>query len=242
MLMASHTPPDKLEEEIFEIVNQLNRGAHLITSIAERERIAELNLIAGKRAKLSTAFASALKYLHAGRGLLTDETWTHNYDLVFSIDYLLAACELMTTDMVASENRLSMLAERAKSAHDIALVTHLRLTLYTALDRFDRAVEVFLEYWRGRGTDWSPHPTEEEVLREYDHIWSLLGNRQIEELVDLPLMTNPDVLDDLDVFAEVVTPCVVHRYWTSCARDVSDGQPQPGARQQRRIVLRLCMV
>ena len=207
-LMASHTPPDKLEEGIFEIVNQLNRGSHLITSIAERERIAELNLIAGRRAKISTAYASALKYLHAGRGLLTDETWNHNYDLVFSIEYLLAECELLTTDMAAAENRLSMLAERAKSAHDIALVTRLRLTLYTALDRSDRAVEVFLEYWRGRGTDWSPHPTEEEVLREYDQIWSLLGNRQIEELVDLPLMTNPDVLDVLDVFTEIVTPAL----------------------------------
>ena len=73
MLMASHTSPDKLEEEIFEIVNQLNRGSHLITSIAEHERIAELNLIAGRRAKISTAYASALKYLHAGRGLLTDD-------------------------------------------------------------------------------------------------------------------------------------------------------------------------
>ena len=61
MLMASHTSPDKLEEGIFEIVNQLNRGAHLITSIAERERIAELNLIAGRRAKISTAYASALQ-------------------------------------------------------------------------------------------------------------------------------------------------------------------------------------
>ncbi len=29
----------------------------------ERERVAELNLIAGRRAKISTAYASALKYL-----------------------------------------------------------------------------------------------------------------------------------------------------------------------------------
>src|SRR5262249_23479677 len=60
MLMASHTPPDKLEEAIFEIVNQLNRGSHLITSIAEHEHIAELNVIAGRRAKISTAYASAI--------------------------------------------------------------------------------------------------------------------------------------------------------------------------------------
>jgi PAS domain S-box-containing protein len=210
MLMASHTPAGKIEEGIFEIVNQLNRGSHLITSIAERERIAELNLIAGRRAKNSTAYASALKYLHAGRGLFTEETWNHNYGLVFSIEYLLAECELLTTDMAAAENRLSTLAQRARGTHDIARVTRLRLTLYTALDRSDRAVEVFLEYSRGRGTDWPPHPTEEEVLREYDHIWSLLGNRQIEELVDLPLITNQDVLDALDVLSEVVTPAL----WT----------------------------
>src|SRR5258708_22613446 len=63
MLMASHHTPDKLEEGIFEIGNQLNPGSHLITPHAERERIAELNLIAGRRAKISTAYASALKYL-----------------------------------------------------------------------------------------------------------------------------------------------------------------------------------
>jgi PAS domain S-box-containing protein len=208
MLMASHTPPDKLEEGIFEIVNQLNRAPHLITSIAECERIAELNLVAGRRAKVSTAYSSALRYLHAGRGLLTEETWNRNYELIFSTECLLAECELLTTDMVAAEDRLSMLAERAKTAHDIALVTRLRLTLYTAFDRSDRAVEVFLDFWRGLGTDWSPHPTEEEVLREYDRIWSLVGNREIEELVDLPLMTDPDVLDVLDVFTEVVTPAL----------------------------------
>src|SRR5262249_40386491 len=146
MLMASDTSPGTLQEGIFEIVNQLNRALHLITSTAERERVAELNLVAGRRAKMSTAYASALKYLHAGRGLLTDETWTHRYDLLFSLEFLLAECELLTADMAAAEHRLSMLAERASASHDIALVTRLRLTLYTALDRSDRAVEVFLEY------------------------------------------------------------------------------------------------
>ena len=43
-------------------------------------------------------------------------------------------------------------------------------------------------------------------MREYARIWTLLGNRQIEELVDLPLITDPEVLDTLDVFSEAVTP------------------------------------
>ena len=44
MLLAAHTPPAEREEAIFEIVNQLNRGSHLIASVEERERIADLNL------------------------------------------------------------------------------------------------------------------------------------------------------------------------------------------------------
>ena len=202
--MAAQTPLDKLEEGIFEIVNQLNRGSHLLMSIAERERLAELNLLAGRRAKVSTAYASAVKYLRAGRELLLDETWNRNYDLAFSIEFLLAECELLSTDMACAENRLSALAERTRTSHHNALVTRLRVTLYTAQDRY-RAMHVFLEYLSGHGTDWSPHPSEEDALREYRHIWSLLGDRQIEELVDLPLMTNPDVLDLMEVFAEVAT-------------------------------------
>ena len=56
-LLVAHTPPDRCEETIFEIVNQLNRGATLMTSPDEREQLSRLNLIAGKRAKASAARA-----------------------------------------------------------------------------------------------------------------------------------------------------------------------------------------
>ncbi|SDR58981.1 PAS domain S-box-containing protein [Rhizobiales bacterium GAS113] len=207
-LLAVHIPPEKREEAIFEIVNQLNRGSRLIKLAEERERAAELNLVAGRRAKVSTAYASALKYLTAGRILLTEECWDHNYELIFSIEYLMAECELLTADMVAAEYRLSMLSQRAKNDHDIAVVTRLRLTLYTTLDRSDRGVEVCLDYLRRGGTDWSPQPTRDDVLSEYRRIWSLVGNRQIEELIDLSLMTDPNYLDVLDVLTEVVTPAL----------------------------------
>ena len=36
----------------------------------------------------------------------------------------------------------------------------------------DRAVEVGLDYLRQVGVEWSPHPTEEEVRREYERMWS----------------------------------------------------------------------
>jgi predicted ATPase/C4-dicarboxylate-specific signal transduction histidine kinase len=207
-LLAAHTPREKLEEQIFEIVNQLNRGSRLITSAEERERVAELNFIAGRRAKTSTAYASALNYLTAGRALLTEDSWGDNYELIFSVEVLTAECELLTAQMAAAENRLSMLARRARSQHHIAIVARLRLRVYTASDRSDRGVEVCLEFLRSRGTDWSTHPTRDEVRHECDRIWSQIGGRQIEDLIDLPLMTDPDVLDVLNVLVEVQTPAL----------------------------------
>ncbi len=56
--------------------------------------------------------------------------------------------------------------------------------------------------------NWSVQPTSDEVLREYDRIWSLLGNRKIEDLVDLPLVAHPDILDVLEVLTQIVTPAV----------------------------------
>ncbi|WFU39140.1 AAA family ATPase [Bradyrhizobium sp. CB82] len=207
-ILASRVAPAEIEEKIFEIVNQLNRGSCLIESVRECARVAELNLIAGRRAKLSTAYASALSYLAAGRALLTEESWDHNYELIFAIEYLMAECELLTAQTVAAEDRLSMLAQRARNQHHIAIVARLRLRVYTALDRSDRGVEICLEFLQSRGTNWSPHPTVNEVQDEYDRIWSHIESQQIEDLFDLPLMTDPGVLDVLDVLAEVLTPAL----------------------------------
>jgi PAS domain S-box-containing protein len=209
MLLAAHTPVAKREEAIFEIVNQLNRGSHLISSIEERELVAGLNLVAGRRAKSSTAYASALKYLGAGNALLTEETWRSNYELAFAMECVIAECELLAAALVAAENRLLMLIKRANCHHDICVVTRLQLTLYTTLDRSDRGVDVFLDWLRREGTVWSNHPTRDDVMREYELIWELLRGRQIEDLVHLPLITDPAVLDTLDVFTEIVTPAFI---------------------------------
>jgi predicted ATPase len=117
-LLAERTLSRKREERIFEIVNQLNRATHLITSNDERKRVGEFNLIAARRAKLSIAYASALSYLATGRGLLTEESWNTDYKLIFSLEYLRAECELLTASMESAEKRLSMLAARiARQEH-----------------------------------------------------------------------------------------------------------------------------
>jgi PAS domain S-box-containing protein len=202
-VLASRMTPEAIEENIFEIVSQLNRGATLIASVAERERVAELNLIAGKRAKASTAYNSALAYLAAGCALLPEDRWERRPDLTFALDFHRAECEFLTGALAVAEQRLSILSSRAGPLADFAAVTCLRLSLYTTLDRSDRAVEVCLDYLRRVGVQWSAHPTRAEVRQEYERMWRQLGSRPIEGLLDLPPMTDPQCRAILDVLVAV---------------------------------------
>jgi serine/threonine protein kinase len=121
-LIEAATPPDKLEERIFEIVNQLNRGVPLVTSDAERLQIAELNLIAGRRGRASTAYKSALVHLAAGEALLSEEHWETHHGLRFPLALHRAECEFLTGEFLADDERLSRLRLRAIGSTDLAPV------------------------------------------------------------------------------------------------------------------------
>jgi predicted ATPase len=205
-LLASRIAPTETEEDIFEIVNQLNRGSALVESPEERERIAELNLIAGKRAKAATAYTSALIYLVAGRVLLDDECWQRRYSLVFGLEFESADCQFLTSDFSAAEERLSMLGQKAVGLVDRAATVRLQIDLYASLDQSHRAVEAGLEYLQGVGVVWPTHPTDEEVRQEYEQIGRQLGSRPIESLADLPAMTDSDCRATLDVLTALEEP------------------------------------
>ncbi|MEY9161530.1 AAA family ATPase [Bradyrhizobium japonicum] len=204
--LAAHTPPEKQEEMIFDLVNQLNRGASLMTTMHEREQLAALNLRAGERAKASTAYVSALNYLVAGAALLTEDCWVRRRDLPFTLELYRAECEFLTGALAEAEQRLGVLSARAATTIERARVTCLQVDLYTTLDQGSRAIAVGLDYLRHLGINWSPHPTKDEARREYEQIWSQLGSRTIESLIDLPLMSNAASLATLDVLTKLGPP------------------------------------
>jgi PAS domain S-box-containing protein len=205
-LMVAHTSPEKREETVFDIVNQLNRGAALISSREEREHLAELNLSAGKHAKGSTAYASALKYLVAGAALLADDCWERRRDLIFTLELERAECEFLTGELAAADERLTDLTSRTGSTVERAAVSCLHIDVCTTLGQSGRAVDVALDYLRHVGIEWSPHPTEDEARREYEQIWLYLGSRAIEDVVDSPFMSDAESLATAGVLTKLVVP------------------------------------
>jgi predicted ATPase/signal transduction histidine kinase len=205
--LAAKATPEDLEENIFEIVNQFDRGAAMIVTPAERKRVAELNLVAGKRAKAATAYASALQYFTAGRAL-AENGWEERYRLTFELELDQAECEYLTGELVSAGEHLSLLSARAQSIVDCAAVACVRINLYTTLDQSERAVEVGRDFLRRQDSQWPLRPTADDVRQEYDRLWQLLGSGPIEALLDLPLMSDPDRCATMDVLTVLTSPAL----------------------------------
>ncbi len=203
-ILVEHGPLDKREDAIFEIVGQLNRGDLANIPANEREQIAELNLVAAKRARASTAYASALRYATAGAALLSEEHWERGHDLAFELELHRAECEFVTGAVSDGAQRLEMLSARSASTVQDSAIACLRVDLQMSRDQVDLAISVCLDYLRKQGIEWSSHPSKEDARREYDRISSRLRNHAIEDLIELPLINDPTALATLNVLSKLV--------------------------------------
>jgi PAS domain S-box-containing protein len=202
-LLAARIPMDEREERIFEIVNQINQGIIFVQSPEERAHMAGLNLIAGKRAKVAAAYASALNYLAAGLELLGQDRLGHNYTVAFALEVHRAECEFLTGKVASAEQRLSAMASRTLNFEDRATLTRLQVAVYTGLVQQDQAIRTGLEFLKHAGIEWSPHPTDEDVWNEYQRFRRLLDIQPIEKLIIAAPMTDLYWRATMDILAEL---------------------------------------
>jgi predicted ATPase/signal transduction histidine kinase/CheY-like chemotaxis protein len=202
--LLAGTPPEALEERIFDIVNQLDRGSALLATTDEREQLAELDLLAGRRARAAAAHAAALTYFAAGSALLGEDVWERRYELAFDLELHLAECELHTGDAASAELRLAALAARARGLVDQAAVVCRQSAAALVQNQPARGSDLTLAYLRRVGIDWAPGPSEASIRDEYERFRRRLGDRSIEDLVDLPANTDPTVAATLEVLLALV--------------------------------------
>jgi PAS domain S-box-containing protein len=208
--LAAAMNNEKLTEHIFDVVNQFNHGAALLSDPNEMERAADLNLRAGRRAKASTAYVSACRYFSAGMELLGASGWARRYDLAFGLTLERAECAFLSSQFDEAEGLIAELLCRADSKVDKAAVYRLKIELHVVKSENHQAVDSALECLRLFGIDMPAHPGRHEVNAEYEQIWRHLGDRSIESLIDLPRATSPEAHAAMRVLATLISPA----FWT----------------------------
>src|SRR5690606_27891878 len=138
----------------------------------ERKQLAELNLAAGKRAKGSSAYATALMYLSTGAGLLPAGPFAHRQELEFEFQLHSADCEICMGSLRDAGERLATLATSAVDVVQRCSVARRRMELHTMLGTSEKAIEIGVECLGHVGISFPVDPTTEEVSAEYDRIWA----------------------------------------------------------------------
>jgi predicted ATPase/signal transduction histidine kinase/tRNA A-37 threonylcarbamoyl transferase component Bud32 len=206
--LYAHTPAPRLSERIFDIVGQLNRAAALIDDPAERDCLAELNLLAARRARAATAYASAVEFSATGSALLGHDAWQRRYELSYRLHLERAECEYMNHALERAEALLMELIRRARTPVDKAASYAVAVQLFMTKGDVARSLACGLDSLREFGIEVPARPTRAQVEAEYHRV--LADMHPIDALVDLPLMTDRETIALMTLLTVAVAPA----FWT----------------------------
>ncbi|MGD1703616.1 trifunctional serine/threonine-protein kinase/ATP-binding protein/sensor histidine kinase [Dapis sp. BLCC M229] len=204
-LLLENIPETERQERIFDIVNQLNYGVNLINDTREQEQLAELNLIAGKKAKASTAYNATVNYLNTGLELLTANSWETNYELMLAL--YVEAVEV--TYLIGEYEQIEQLAEvvhqQVKNLLDKVPVYIVKIRTEFAQYKFLEGLDIATKIIKDLGLELSPRETEAELFSGIKELQSFLGDRSTEDLKKLPEMIDTEKLNIMQIL-ELIGP------------------------------------
>ena len=198
-------------ESIFDVVNHLNYGSELITAPAERQRLAELNLAAGKRAKASAAYPSALSYFAMGTALLADGAWTAAYPLALALHRERAEAQYLCGQFPEAEASFNALLDRCRSPLDRADVAVLLIVQFENMSRYGDAIRVGLDALRSLGVDIPSDPAalQPALARELEAIRHRLDGRAVASLLELPRLADPSLRQTMKLLLALWAPSYI---------------------------------
>ncbi|WP_449421023.1 PAS domain S-box protein [Phormidium nigroviride] len=191
-LLLRNTVLAEREEILFEIVNQLNRGRYLLNDPEEQERLSDLNLLAGRKAKTSTAYTAAGEYIITGMELLREDCWNVQYELCFSLHKERVEVEYLNGNIEASKMWIDRTLEQTRTPLEKAEIYNLAIIQYTLRAEYPEAIAAGIKALSLFGIDITDDDFESVRDREIATAQAILESRGIASLSDLPMMTDPE--------------------------------------------------
>ncbi len=174
----------------FVIVDNLNDGAGLIGSVGEREEIARLNLVVGRRAREQAAYDAALGYFRAGMQLLGPKSWVDQYALALDLCLQRFECAYVTGHVDEANALFLEALGNARTSIDKASAYYLKILLSSGLDRSDEAVALGREALRLFGEVLPAAPGKLRLFGELARVVYLLRGRRARDLLALPQLAD----------------------------------------------------
>jgi predicted ATPase/signal transduction histidine kinase/tRNA A-37 threonylcarbamoyl transferase component Bud32 len=192
-LLLANTTEEERQENIFPLVNQLNYGIDLLANRGEKRELAELNLIAGEKAKASAAYEAALNYLNVAMGMLDADSWERDYELARDIYVGAIEAEYLNSNYERSDELVEVALAKVKTLLEKVNVYEIKIKSYVAQNQLQKAIELGLKVVEMLGVSLEKEAPKIE--------------EEIEELANLPEMTDGNklaVLRILDAISSAI--------------------------------------
>ncbi|MEH2175376.1 AAA family ATPase [Nostoc sp.] len=205
-LLLQNSSQIEQEEKLFDIVGHLNLGQELIAQPHQREALARLNLAAADKAKSSTAYAAARAYLQTGIELLTVNCWQDQYELTLSLYVAAAEAAYLNADFDGMEQIALQVLQSAQTILDKVKIYEIQIAAQTAQSRLLEAIAVGRDALKQLGVELPIEPNNAEIGKALQVLASQLAGKRIEELADLPAMTDPQAEAAMQLLGMLFAP------------------------------------
>jgi diguanylate cyclase (GGDEF)-like protein/PAS domain S-box-containing protein len=194
LLVAGKTPA-QVEEAVFSIVSQFNRGAAGIADAGERALACKLNFIAGKKAKAAIAYGAARSFLERAMALLPADAWQVQYPDTLELALAACECEYLCGELERAARLADLVLANSQSRLDSARVYRLRIDLCQMAGRYGEAVTSMIEAARMFDVTFPPAgPAAQAAFdAEVSKIGVLLQGRRIADIVHEPALADADM-------------------------------------------------
>lgn len=201
--MLQRLDPDEVDQRVFEIANHLNLAGELVGSDTIRLQLAELNLKAGKRAKESAAFDSALDYLRTGLALLPEDCWERCYAL--ALDLHLAATEAanIKMDFALMDGLIRTIDEQAHTLLEKVRTYEIRIQSEVSRNRFPQALSTAIRVLSLLGVVLPENPNRMQIWLGLLRTRLLLRRVPGDRIVNIGPMTEPRALAALPILGSL---------------------------------------
>ncbi|WP_438002552.1 ATP-binding sensor histidine kinase [Sorangium sp. So ce321] len=182
---------EELTHRLFDVVGLLNQGRAAIEEPGEVAELERLNLQAARRALEAGAGRQALVYGLAGIGLLGERDWSDAYELARDLHLVAAEAAFSHGDFEAMQGLCDAVRPRMRGVLDEVELLRLEGQSHYSQHRLADAIRTHLEALRRLDVELPESPAPEDVERELGETAAALGDRPIEDLVDLPECGDP---------------------------------------------------
>ncbi|HLO47872.1 MAG TPA: AAA family ATPase, partial [Kamptonema sp.] len=178
------------EERLFDIVGHLNLGCELLHS-TEKPELARLNLAAGQKANISTAYTAGAEYALFGIKLLEANCWQHQYPLALALYETAAEATYLSGDFEQMDRLTEVVLQKDNPLLDKIKSYDLKIQKFQAQNKLLDAVKLALDVLELLGERFSLEPDTSKTEQAFKETLLILDNRDTLSLIDLPEMTDP---------------------------------------------------